>query len=384
MGSPEPQVSPSPSLPASPLASPSASVSAAGSPSPVPSLASGWERNTIQTGLGAPLTRVVWTGTRFLAVDGTLLDSTDGRAWHQQPRLADGYVGQVAAGPQGVLAVGSVNAVGVVAIWHSTDGLNWSATPDAASLHGRDGAFITMASVVAAGAGWLAVGGENLNCVPGACRLVRAVAWTSPDGLQWTRRADSAAMQHAEMTGVVRTQSGYVAVGDAAADPSRPGSAIRPAVWTSPDGRTWTRSDRLPVVRAAYDADVVLDGVAATGSHVVAVGHVETQAGGSADAFAWWSDGGNWSSIEIGQFSLSQAVRVVAVSGGLLAMFGFGTGTTCSSAIWSSADGSSWSCIGNDPAFAGSAVSDAALAPEVQVLVGSGTDGAVVWTSTPH
>jgi hypothetical protein len=186
------------------------------------------------------------------------------------------------------------------------------------------------------------------------------------------------------MTGVVRTPSGYVAVGDAAADPSRPGSAIRPAVWTSPDGRTWTRSDRLPVVKAANDANVVLDGVAATGNRVVAVGHVDTQAGGSADAFAWWSDGGKWSSIEIGRFYLSQAIRVVAVSGGFLALFGFGSDATCASAIWSSADGSSWSCIGNDPTFAGSAVSDAVVALGVEVLVGSGTDGAVAWTSTPH
>jgi hypothetical protein len=359
---------------------------AAGSPSPVPSLALGWERATIQTGLSAPLTRVVWTGTRFLAVDavdGTLLDSTDGRTWHQQPRIADGYVGQVAAGPEGIVATGSRNAEGVVAIWHSADGLNWSPAPDAASLHGG-GYFITMAAVMATSAGWLAVGGENLSCIPGACRLVRAVAWTSPDGLEWTRSSDSAVMQQAEMTGVVHPPSGYVAVGDAAADPSRTDSAIRPAVWTSPDARTWTRSDQLPVVKAAADADVVLDGVAVTGSRVVAVGHVSTQAGGPEDAFAWWSDGGKWSSVEIGRFTLSQGVRIVAVSGGFLAMFGFGTDTTCSSAIWSSADGSSWSCIGNDPAFAGSAVSDAAAAPEVEVLVGSGTDGAVVWVSTPH
>lgn len=364
-GSREPQVSPSPSVPASPLASPSASVALAESPSPVPSLAPGWERNAVETGLGAPLTRVVWTGTRFLAVDvvdGTLLDAMDGRTWHQQPRLpGDGFAGLVAAGPEGLLAVGSVNAEGVIAIWHSRDGLDWSATPDSASLHGRGGAFITMAAVVAVGAGWLAVGGENLSCRP-----------------------DTAAMQHADMTGVVRTPSGYVAVGEAAADPSRSDSAIRPAVWISPDGRTWTRSDRLPTVKAAKDADVVLDSVTATGSRVVAVGHVAPRAGGWADAFAWWSDGGTWSSVEIGRFYASQDVRVAAVPGGLLAMFGFGSDTTCSSAIWSAVDGSSWSCIGNDPAFAGSAVSDAAVSPDIEVLVGSGSDGAVIWTSAPH
>lgn len=386
MGSLELQGSRSPSVPASPLASPTAAVSLAESPSPVPSLAPGWERHTVQTGLDAPLTRVAWTGTRFLAVDavgGSLLDSTDGRTWHQQPRLADGSVGMVAVGPGRVLAVGTANVPGsVVAIWHSTDGLNWSATPDGASLHGRDGAFITMAAVVPAGDGWLAVGGEQLMCAPGPC-LVRAVVWASPDGLQWTRRADTAALQDAEMTGVVRTQAGYVAVGDAAVDPSLPDSAIRPAIWTSPDGRTWTRSDRLPVVTAAKDADVVLDSVAVTGSRVVAVGH-GTQGNGWVDAFAWWNEGGTWSAVEIGRFFPSQGVKVAAVPGGLLAMFVTGDDKTCPRAIWSSADGSSWGCIGNDPAFAGSTISDAAVAPAVEVLVGYGTVGAVVWTAAPH
>src|SRR5712671_3108359 len=363
------------------------SPSAAGSPtvgtSSVPSPATGWQRVTVQTGLAAPLTRVVWTGTQFLAVDrvdGTLLASPDGRTWQQQPRHGDNYVGQVAEGPQGLLAVGSVNAEGVVAIWHSTDGLTWTATPDAPSLHGRDGAFLTMAAIVPTNSGWLAVGAESLNCVPGACGLVRAVAWTSPNGLQWTRRPDTAGMQRAGMTGVVTTPSGYVAVGEAAADPSHVDSAIRPAVWTSADGRTWTRSDELPTVNVAKDAGVILDGVAVTGGRVVAVGHVETQ-GVSTPAFAWSSDGGTWSSVQIGRFIQSQDIRVVTVRDGLLAMFGFGSDATCSSAIWRSDDGSSWSCIGNDPAFADSAVSDAAVAPGVEVLVGSGADGAVAWTS---
>jgi hypothetical protein len=240
-----------------------------------------------------------------------------------------------------------------------------------------------MAAVVPTGSGWLAVGGESLNCLPGACRLVRAVAWTSLNGLQWTRLSDTVEMQHAAMTGVVRTPSGYVAVGEAAGDPSRTDSAIRPAVWTSADGRTWTRSDRLPAVNVPKDADVILDDVAVTGGRVVAVGHVDTRDVSTA-AFAWRSVGGTWSSVEIGRFIQSQDIRIVAVRDGLLAMFGFGSDATCSSAIWSSDDGSSWNCIGNDPGFAGSAVSDAAVAPGVEVLVGSGTDGAVAWTSALH
>lgn len=86
----------------------------------------------------------------------------------------------------------------------------------------------------------------------------------------------------------------------------------------------------------------------------------------------------------IGQFAPSQNARVVAVPRSLIPMVGFGSDASCRRAIWRSVDGASWSCIGNDPAFSGSAVSDAAAAPEVEVLVGSGLDGAVVWTSIPN
>lgn len=358
--------------------------SLAASPSQVASFGASWERITIQPALDAPLTSVVWTGTQFLAVDrvfGTVVASTDGRTWQPQQRIEDGLLGQVVAGPQGVLGVGGRygDSEGVVAIWRSADGITWTSAPDDASLHG--GGFLTMATIVDTDGGWLAVGGESLSCIPRACRLVRAVTWTSPDGLAWTRGVDSAAMLHAEMWGVVHTPSDYLAVGDAAADPSQTDSAIRPAVWTSSDGRSWTRSAELPLVPAAEDSDVILDSVATVGARVVAVGHVSTQTSAAARAFAWWRDGDTWSVTEIGQFIPSQGVRLVAVPGGLLALFGPGTGTSCSSSIWSSDDGSSWSCIGNDPVFADSTVSDAAVSPDAEVLVGSGPDGAAVWTS---
>jgi hypothetical protein len=354
-------------------------------PSAAPSPSARWERVTVQIGFEAPLGSVVWTGTQFLATgDGSLFSSTDGRTWQQQPQLPGGSVDQVTVGPQGLLATGSVNAEGVVAIWHSGDGLAWTRTPDAVSLHGRDGAFLAIAGIVPAGAGWLAVGAERVNCVPHACGLVRAVAWTSPDGLAWTRSPDEAGLRHAAMTGVVRTASGFVAVGAAAADPSRADSLIQPAVWTSPDGRAWTRSNGLPKVHAPQDADVMLDAVAITGSQVVAVGHVSTPDAVFSDAIAWWSDGGTWSSVQIGRFFQSQPIRVVAVAGGMLAILGTSSGTGCTSGMWTSADGSAWDCLHDDAAFADSSVFDAAMSSKATVLVGSGGEGALAWVSAPR
>ncbi|TAL05933.1 MAG: hypothetical protein EPO00_12045 [Chloroflexota bacterium] len=328
----------------------------------------------------------MWTGTQFLAVErveGAVIASTDGRTWQEQPRIDDGVLGQLAVGPRGVLGIGSRNAEGVVAIWKSADGVSWTSATDDISLHGRDGTFLTMTGIAGRGGGWLAVGGESLSCTPGACRLVRAVSWTSPDGLTWSRGEDSAAMQRAHMNDVVRTVSGYIAIGSAAADPARADSAIRPAVWMSTDGRSWKRSEALPVVEADADADIELDSVAVIGGRVVAVGHASTQTSASAAGFAWWTDGDTWSSAEIGPFYPSQDIRVAAAMGGFLAMFGTGPDPSCPRSIWRSADGASWSCTGNDPVFADSTVFDAAASPLAEVLVGSGPDGAVVWTSHP-
>jgi hypothetical protein len=381
---------------ASPLSTPSSHSSSApvasaavpsrpDEPSSLPSPSSVWAHATIPNRIASPLSRVTWTGTQFLAAgSGTLFASDDGRTWQQQPQIPDGFVDQVAAGPEGLLAVGQVNAEGVVAIWHSGDGRTWTRTPDAASLHGRDGAFLTMAAIVSTGTGWLAVGAENVNCVPRTCSLVRGVGWTSPDGLVWTRSADGAAVQQADITGVVRTSSGYLAVGAAAADPSRVDSAIRPAAWTSQDGRTWARTEQLPAVDAARGADVMLDAVAVSGGRVVVVGHVGTPDAAHSDAFAWWSNGGAWSSVDIGQSIQTEPVRVVAVPGGLLAILGTGLGTACASALWTSLDGSSWGCLRDDTAFAESTVFDAAVSPEAEVLVGSNDYGALAWVSTPH
>lgn len=366
---------------ASPLPPTATTVTASPTGSSTPT----WERKTIPTDSGGPLTHVVWTGSRFLAldgVDGLVLDSIDGRTWSRQPRLGEGYVGLVATGPAGAVAVGSPNAEGVLAIWHSPDGLAWAAAPDAASLHGRDGAFITMNAILSVDGGWLAVGGERVNCTSRACSLVRAVAWNSPDGIHWTRAPDSEAMQHAEMTGVIQTGNGYLAVGNVAADSTGTDSGVQPDAWTSPDGRSWTRSEDQLGAGGAANAqdDIVVDSVAKSGSRIVAIGQVDLPSGGAAQALAWRSDGGPWSRVEIGRFLVSQEVRISTVGGGFVAMFGFGASQACASAIWSSADGQIWSCLGNDPAFVAAAVSDAAESKDIEVLVGSAADGASAWT----
>ncbi len=109
----------------------------------------------------------------------------------------------------------------------------------------------------------------------------RAAAWMSPDGVTWTRAVDNADMDVGlcidtgedpgcgGMRAVATTDTGFVAVGHR----RTPGSdVVRPAAWTSPDGLTWTRSDAgLDFAGTLSAVAVGSPGIVATGSGVDAL-----------------------------------------------------------------------------------------------------------------
>ncbi len=98
----------------------------------------------------------------------------------------------------------------------------------------------------------------------------RKAAWTSPDGVTWTRIADDVTAR-SFMTGVTAGGPGLVAVG---LDLS--GST---AVWTSVDGITWSQAPHDDAVFGSYP-DWISD-VTVGGPGLVAVG------GNSDDAAVW-------------------------------------------------------------------------------------------------
>jgi hypothetical protein len=115
-----------------------------------------------------------------------------------------------------------------------------------------------------------------------------AAVWTSPDGATWTRATPDTAVfggsSRQEMLGVVVTADGVVAVGfdDSGGD----GDA---AVWTSPDGATWSR--------VAHDEETFggpnnqgMGGVIVMPGGLVAVGLDDS--GGDGDMTVWISPTG--------------------------------------------------------------------------------------------
>ena len=103
-----------------------------------------WESGTE---LGSPLADCVWFGGQFVATDGALLWSADGRSWSRGAGALSSHVRAMAAGDSGVVAVGDA---GLVA--HSTTGQDWawSGNPTSSAL-----------AVVTYGAGLFVAGGAG-------------------------------------------------------------------------------------------------------------------------------------------------------------------------------------------------------------------------------
>jgi hypothetical protein len=364
-----------PSSPPSPA--PTALPSPTLAPTSAPTSADGWRLVPDQASVReVKYDHVVWTGARFVAtgvaLDGAgtmFLDSSDGLTWQRQPTATpNAYPVSLAAGPGGVVAVGTIDDR--PATWFSPDGLAWTVRADAfpVSAVGTDTFQVT--AVVATDAGWLAVGREDPFCQTN-CGLapVRAMVWTSSDGLDWARVPDQASLSGAAMTAVARLDSGFVAVGLA---------GVYAAVWTSTDGTSWSRVPDSPLFHELPSADpslwTTMTGVAAGHGVVVAVGNEGNGGAHGPAARAWWStDGLTWAPAD-GDHFLSGGeidVRLTSVTvtpDGFLAA-GFSTGG-CLGGLWVSTDGRAWRCVALDPAFAGFRPSAAAASSSVEVAVG--------------
>jgi hypothetical protein len=125
-------------------------------------------------------------------------------------------------------------------------------------------------------------GGPGLVAVGDDLEAEGAAVWTSPDGRQWSRVDHDEAVFGGPgdqwMTSVARGGPGLVAVG---LDVGAP-------VWTSPDGRQWSRVDHEGEV---FDGSVMTS-VARGGPGLVAVGRHQQAAA------VWTSpDGRQWSRV---------------------------------------------------------------------------------------
>jgi len=288
----------------------------------------------------------------------------------------------VIAGGPGLVAVGSVGPArsggGDAAVWTSPDGISWSRVPHDEAVFGG-GDFQEMVSVTVGGPGLVAVGmGRGFH---------DAAVWTSPDGISWSRVLDKEDIFSGGgeqwMRSVTAGGPGLVAVGVDILD-----NEFDAAVWTSPDGISWSR---VPHDEAVFggEGDQAMSGVVAGGPGLVAVG--SDLSGGDDDAAVWTSpDGISWTRVPhdeavFGGEGDQWMRRLTAGGPGLVAV----GADFSAAAVWTSSDGISWSRVPHDDAVFGGEGNQVMLSVTVGgsglVAVGlerSGGDAvAAVWTS---
>jgi hypothetical protein len=176
----------------------------------------------LRGGMPPPANGLISTGTIWLSLDAL--------SWQAHPILEgvpNGNVSEVrtvAAGPKGIVALGTVCCGGneSLAAWWSADGQTWQRA-------GFPGAREAGPMAAAAGpAGFAAVGVADGN----------GAIWTSADGLGWQRVRDGAAeLGVGRLDDVVATPEGFIAAGYIEAAPQDSDGAI----WVSQGLDAWHR-----------------------------------------------------------------------------------------------------------------------------------------------
>jgi len=246
----------------------------------------------------------------------------------------------VASGRQGLVAIGYVS--------DPTYGVGIWHSADGANWEriepGAEFADGRPAAVAAGEGGFVIVGAV---VTPGA---PHAAAWSSPDGRTWTRSRDGPEMDIGPYfeTGETPGTGGMLDVAAAGPGFVAVGRALRqeggsaPAAWTSVDGDTWVRTDKGLDLG---DADGLLSSVTAGGHGVVAVGLICQRcfnvAGGALVAVS--GDGAAWTTQTID--GSAPLVQVAADGGPILAvgwLNQFDADPRADLQLWRSDDGVTW------------------------------------------
>ncbi len=268
-----------------------------------------------------------------------------------------------------ILGDGDLRYRGEPAVWVSEDGITWSRlSDDALPEFDRSG---VIESVTAGGPGLVAVGADispPLHPVgppelPVSLSVQRALGewawngavWTSEDGLVWSNVELPEPDNHLVwFNDVTAGGPGLVAVGSGSVPEGQPVEVVThartAAVWTSPDGETWTRVPHDPDVfgSGVHDrsgdglvGDWSMEAVTVGGPGLIAVGH-------DPDGPAVWTspDGFAWTLVPPTQVQGDGTMLDVVANGpGLVAVGSNDKWGEGPPQIWTSPDGHTWTLV---------------------------------------
>ena len=284
--------------------------------------------------------------------------SADGLAWERLPipptTFGGGMPGDLVLGPGGWLALGwkaTLKDGAQQVVWRSGDGLSWEPDPDPSGLLPKVESSLSLVGTQA----------DVLVYEPGG-RFARR----SSDGQAWTDVALPG--DAATVDAVVPVAGGFVAVGQPSDSDI---SWVR--LWGSIDGRTW---EKIPVpagVDGPSGASLTAGpaGVILTGEPIDASGNETRQAlWASADGRSWTGSSRPW--------DIESGVQVVGWDSGWIAVPGYASPVV--RRTWVSLNGTDWTPAANDAeAFAGAMATRVLSLDRDHVLVlGQHPNGAVV------
>lgn len=270
---------------------------------------------------------------------------TTPNAWSRYP-LGPMRVDAITAGGPGLVAVGWDEQG--AAVWTSSNGRTWSQVPGEQLGPG------TINHVTAGGPGLVAVGTTDNELLRIAGdqpdRPSHAVVWTSEDGRTWTRLPEDPVFRSAEIgpSAITAGGPGLVAVG--------PNEA-----WFSSDGITWDQAAVPPVPADVYPGDdgrspqIYLTDVAASDGRLVAIGTAMLDIASPDETWVpiiWASvDGTSWTDVSLDAEVFPRGSNIAEVThgpNGYVAVGSLEQGTQDQPAVWTSADGMRWHRVSSD------------------------------------
>ena len=138
-------------------------------------------------------------------VEPVLWTSNDGRSWARVLDVAGiGWLQDLAAGPNGFVAIGGADLTDSGGIWFSADSRVWQpAEAEGFRDVQRSSPELILSSIAAASSGYVAAAGEG-GCGVEPCPGARAVIWSSPDGRSWSRMPSDDRFEVADPQGTAK------------------------------------------------------------------------------------------------------------------------------------------------------------------------------------
>jgi hypothetical protein len=250
--------------------------------------------------------------------------------------------------------------------WHSTDGLTW--TPSKLDWKAKKNEGGAVSGIAVVEDQFLTIGNDSYGWTA-----------TSPTGETWKvdKKAVGGGKRYALLGALTSTPSGAAAGGGSMA--SQTGTDPVPAVWTTTDGKAWSRTDLPP------SSTPLITTIAATPSGLLAAGAVG-QIGTVPSALWVAPDGLTW---QVGPLSFLDAESylrslIATPSGLLMTVNKYHDKKGYAATIWSSADGLSWHQVyATAPYVVGASYGPLGVVIATDSTLLRSTDDGATWSEAP-